>query len=135
MESIITNVKNIIYSKPFFEFLNEINGNTNSIYNNESYEIINNAFVAQFLNEEDYLQQKSKPPPKFNGFDIVIQFKMHQNSFKMAEGIDSEIVLHRFSELNIFRSINRKIKAPAKKSPLLSSNKRKRIIKPNIKPI
>lgn len=38
--------------------------------------------------------------------------EMHQNSFKMAEGIDSEIVLHSFSKLNIFRSINRKIKAP-----------------------
>lgn len=71
---------------------------------------------------------------KRTAFDEIVD-EMHQNSFKMAEGIDSEIVLHRFSELNIFRSINRKIKAPAKKSPLLSSNKRKRIIKPNIKPI
>lgn len=30
------------YSKPFFEFLNEINHNQKSIYNDESYEIVKN---------------------------------------------------------------------------------------------
>lgn len=71
---------NVLYSKPFFEFLNEVNKNECSIYNDESYEIVKNASIARFLNEEDYLQQKNKPPPKFNGFPIFIIFQSHRYS-------------------------------------------------------
>ena len=70
----------VLYSKPFFDFLNELHHHENSIYNDESYEIVKNAFIAQFLNEEDYLQQKNKPPPKFNGFDISLAFMRHRNA-------------------------------------------------------
>lgn len=73
------NIK-VLYSKPFFEFLNEIHHNENSIYNDQSYEIVKNASIAQFLSEEDYLRQKNRPPPKFNGFDIVLSFRNHQNA-------------------------------------------------------
>ena len=69
---------NVLYSKSFFNLLNELNDNQNSIYNDESYEIVKSAFIAQFLNEEDYLQQKNKPPPKFNGFDIILSFRNHR---------------------------------------------------------
>ncbi|KAK8895700.1 hypothetical protein M9Y10_013584 [Tritrichomonas musculus] len=96
---------NVLYSKPFFDFLNDINEDKKSIYNDESYEIIKNAFIAQFLNEEDYLQQKNKSPPKFNGFDISIQFKLHQNSFNIFNTIDYNQRVKDF-KYQIYRNTN-----------------------------
>ena len=96
---------NVLYSKPYFHFLNELSHNENSIYNSESYEIIKNAHIAQFLNEEDYLQQKNKPPPKFNGFDISIQFRNHRNSDNIFNTKEYQESVKQF-KLNVYQNTN-----------------------------
>ena len=85
--------------------MNELNHNENSIYNSESYEIIKNAHIAQFLNEEDYLQQKNKPPPKFNGFDISIQFRNHHNSDNIFNTKEYQESVKQF-KLNVYQNAN-----------------------------
>lgn len=95
----------VLYSKAYFNFLNEINHNQNSIYNDESYEIVKSAFIAQFLNEEDFLQQKNKPPPKFNGFDIEILFRTHRDSDNIFNVKSYQEKIKDF-KLNVYRNAN-----------------------------
>lgn len=96
---------NVLYSHSFFHFLNEINRGENSIYNDECYEIVKKAYIARFLNEEDFLKQQNLPAPRFDGFDIFVKFRKHRdarsifNLLLYKERVDSY-------KYNIYRDTN-----------------------------
>ena len=73
---------------------------------------------------------EAKKRPSFE--DIVSE--MYKHSFKMAEGVDSEIVLHRFRTLNRFRSLNKPAKIVTEKPSSPGPSKRKSKYKPITKP-
>ena len=56
---------------------------------------------------------ESQKRPSFA--DIVSE--MYNHSFKMAEGVDSDIVLHRFKALNRFRALHKRSKTMPVKEP------------------
>ena len=49
-------------------------------------------------------------------FEEIVE-EMRKHSFKMAEGVDSEIVLHRFKTLNRFRALHKQSKTMPVKEP------------------
>lgn len=77
-------------------------------------------------------------PKKRPSFEKIVS-EMYENSFKMAEGVDSEIFLHRFRILNSFRALHKRNKIMPMKEPSQSKSQlpplrnRKQVVKPVIK--
>lgn len=93
------------YSHNFFDFLNEINGRQNSIFNDESFEIIKRALIARFLSEQDFLRQRNQPLPKFTGFQIIIEFKRHRNAVNIFNVMNYKKMIDEY-EFNVYKKVN-----------------------------
>lgn len=96
---------NVIYTHTFFDFLNEINNHQKSIFNDESFEIIKRAFIARFLNEQDFLKQKNQPMPKFTGFNIIIEFKKHPKASNIFSIMNYKRMIDDY-EFNAYKKVN-----------------------------
>lgn len=95
----------VIYTYAFFDFLNEINNHQKSIFNKESFEIIKSAFIVRFLNEDDFFKQKTQPLPKFNGFNIIIEFKKHQNADNVFNIKNFKKMIEEY-EFYVYKKVN-----------------------------
>ncbi|KAK8872155.1 hypothetical protein M9Y10_007917 [Tritrichomonas musculus] len=70
-------------------------------------------------------KMNNKPPifPEPSESISAFSIELIKNSFKMADGIDSELVLRRYKSLIRFHSLNNRnkfapVKRPAKKPPI-----------------
>ncbi|KAK8888329.1 hypothetical protein M9Y10_039396 [Tritrichomonas musculus] len=88
------------------------------------------SFCIELIKKCMLFEAKKRP-----SFAEIVE-EMFEQSFKLAEGVDSEIVLHRFRTLNRFRSLNKRTDISAEISPSKRPKKSSKLkFKPNIKPV